>query len=310
VVGNPAGPYAGSPGAYLVASLALLAYATLGIHQWLIDSAFYQPIDSPMSVARLRTLRAVIPAAAALVYGLLLSQGNQRVLPVVPFLAAVVLIVYPAIRVYEAFLDSARGEREPAVQAQKLLDSSAIHASISNPLHFVQIAARHGRGQEIDALLVFLRGELVRCLRELDEGVPPATVAEIVGGVRESLLPDDRPRLRYDGSGPAERLSPDDAALTRSVLSDLSCNALKEVRDGHRPAAAVGFRREGSRFSVVVADDGPGLPAGWEPAAGTSLARLRHVLHSRQGDLRFTGSPGGGTIVTADWCLCGDDRED
>ena len=54
-----------------------------------------------------------------------------------------------------------------------------------------------------------------------------------------------------------------DPALVRQVVDNLLGNALKFVRNGHRPRVSVtGRRTDSGTIAIAVADDGIGLPAG------------------------------------------------
>ncbi|MFF4324142.1 hypothetical protein [Streptomyces sp. NPDC001568] len=313
-VGAPAGPFTGHPGAQLIATAATLLYSGLGTLHWIVESVFYQfEPTKAWSVAFARLARAVVPALLGTVYGLLLSRNADATgaNAGLPWLAAVFLLLYPATVVYERILTSALNEMRPAIVAQRLKDATIVHSSISNPLHYVLLAARERPAADAEPLMIYLRGELRRCLDELDHQHPSATIGEIVDAVRAGLLPDDRHRLAFASPGSPRRLSPMDASLARSILADLCCNALKEVRGGHRPRAVVTAVYEEDVLTLVVSDDGPGFGGGADAASGTtagaapgtSLVRLRQLLGQLRGNLTFRPGDVTGTVVTASWSL-------
>lgn len=306
--GAPSGPFAGQAGPQLLAAAAALLYSGLGTLHWIIESVFYQfePTKS-WSVGFARLARATVPALFAAVYAVLLARGAANT--ALPCLAAVFLLLYPAVVVYEKMLASALNEMRPAIVAQRLKDATIVHSSISNPLHYAVQAARGRSAADAEPLMVYLRGELQRCLDELDHQHPPATIGEIVEGVRASLLPDDRHRLTFasapNGPTSSRRLGAMDASLARSVLADLCCNALKEVRDGHRPQARVTGTITENVITLCVSDDGPGISPTGPAARGSSLERLCQLLDQLQGSLTIQPSDDTGTSVTASWTLSG-----
>jgi signal transduction histidine kinase len=300
MIGEPAGPFTGHPAAQTLAAASTLLYSALGTLHWAIDSVFYQPESTKAwSVSFARLARAVVPLLLGGVYGYLLSRNTDTATAGLPWLALCFLLLYPAVVFFEKSLTSALVEIEPAVIAQRLRDATVVHSSISNPLHFVLMAARRHPAGDAEALLIYLRTELDRCRDELDNQHPPATVGQIVEGVRNSLLPEDRTRLLFDEPDTAALLSPVDASLVRSVLADLCCNALKEVRGDRLPTATVTTDQKDTTITLQVTDDGSGMTEEWHP--GTSLGRLRKLLVQLDGGLTFRPTQPSGTTATASW---------
>lgn len=302
MIGEPSGPFTGDLDARLLAASATLLYSGMGTLHWIIESVFYKSAASgglPVAVAR--AARAGAPVVLGGVYALLLSRNADGTLTALPWLAACFLLLYPATVFYEKVLRSAVTEIEPAVVAQRLKDAAVVHSSISNPLHYVLLAARNHPAGDAENLIIYLRGELDRCLNELDHEHPATTVKEIVAGIRASLLPRDRARLVVDEQPASTVLGPIDASLARSVLADLCCNALKGGGDGRQPRAAVTTACTDGRLTIRVTDDGPGMGDGWQP--GVSLNRLRDILRQLNGSLDFQPGLGTGTVVTATWAV-------
>lgn len=302
MVGAPSGPFDDHPAARILAASATLLYGWLATLHWDIDSVLYhhQP-EKTWPIWFARTVRGLAPLVLASLYGWLLSRNSDTVTATVPYLAAIFLLLYPTVVVYEQFLASAEIERHPAVMAQRLKDTTVVHSSISNPLHFVLMAVRNRPASDAESLLIYLRGELDRCLNELDHGHRPANFTDVVEGVRDSLLPEDKQRLVLQVGADAGRLSSVDASVARSVLADLCCNALKETRDGQLPTATVTAERGEATFALQVSDDGPGMTENWKP--GTSLQRLRRVLRQLDGDLTWRSNQPFGTVAEAHWKL-------
>jgi two-component sensor histidine kinase len=91
------------------------------------------------------------------------------------------------------------------------------------------------------------------------------------------------------------------------VLTELMQNALQHGlgrRESPGPALLeVTAYRDSERLSVTVADNGTGLPAGFDPDATTSLGLQivrTLVVGELGGRLRIAPRPGGGTEATVD----------
>ncbi|MFJ6919228.1 ATP-binding protein [Streptomyces sp. NPDC101133] len=303
MVGSPEGPFAGDSTALLAAAVGTLLYSSLGTLHWITESVFYQPEPTKAwSVGFARLARAAVPALLGLVYGLLLSRNTSGPTVLLPWLSCSFLLLYPATVFYEKTLTNALAEMRPAVVAQRLRDATVVHSSISNPLHYVFLAAKHRPAGDAEPLMIYLRGELQRCLDELDHQHPAATISEIIEGVRNSLLPTDRGRLNVSEPVTTRRLSPMDASLARSILADLCCNALKEVHHGQAPTATVTTHDDQGTLTLRVIDDGPGIRI-TDGTIGTSLTRLRQLLGQLQGHLSIEPAGPVGTVVTASWPL-------
>jgi two-component sensor histidine kinase len=90
------------------------------------------------------------------------------------------------------------------------------------------------------------------------------------------------------------------------ILSELVSNALKyAVREGAPGLITVGLQAQGAvagarTLTLVVADDGPGLPAENLPARAGSLGlRLVHILAKQlRGEVAVDSQPGGGARFT------------
>lgn len=133
----------------------------------------------------------------------------------------------------------------------------------------------------------------VQELRELAHGVYPALLAQ--SGLRAAL--DDlaarttTPKVAVEV--PAERLPADVEATAYFVACEALANAAKHS-DATR--VEIGAAREGSRFVVIVADDGAG---GADPD-GPGLRGLVDRVEARGGRLWVDSPVGGGTRITAE----------
>ncbi len=97
-------------------------------------------------------------------------------------------------------------------------------------------------------------------------------------------------------------LPPDTALLVALILNELVSNALKHAfAGGRRGILRVGFRPlPGDKVEIEVADDGPGLPPGFDPRKSPSLGlTLVTVLSEQMGGRIETGTaPEGGALFT------------
>ncbi|MEV0471785.1 hypothetical protein [Streptomyces prunicolor] len=300
VIGSPDGPFVEHPAALLPAAAATLLYGWLSAVHWMLDSSMYLPQGQGISVTLARSLRGAAPLVYGGVYAWLLSRGTDGATATVPVLASGMLLLYSAVVLHEGFLRTADRQRKPAVVDQRRTDAMIVHSSVSNPLWYVLTEMRRAHGAaDAPALLLYLRGELNRCVQELEDGRGPADFPELVDEVRTGLLPRDRSRLRLGSVEDVDRLDSVDASIARCVIADLCCNALKAGRDGHEPTVTVRAHRVGAAITIEAADDGPGLPGGWQ--RGTSLSRLDTVLQSCGGGLAFSENQPAGTLVRASW---------
>ena len=85
------------------------------------------------------------------------------------------------------------------------------------------------------------------------------------------------------------------------VLTELLQNAFEHGLDGAAPTLEVTAMRRGRQLTILVADDGRGLPPGFDPATAGNLG-LQIVRTLVTGDLNgtfdMTPREEGGTVVT------------
>lgn len=120
-------------------------------------------------------------------------------------------------------------------------------------------------------------------------------LGELVHELRRSLLGPGHPvRVDFDGR-PGFRLSAAKAVSLALLLNELVTNCIKHAFPAGGPGAVrVVLRPEGGGWLLEVADDGAGLPAGFDPlrAAGLGLRLVNALAEQTEGTLSFDGRRG------------------
>lgn len=130
--------------------------------------------------------------------------------------------------------------------------------------------------------------------RDSGEAVEFASVArQIIGMVAGGLTHPDR-AVEFSFEGGAVELPPELATPLAVVLVELLQNAVEHAFDERGGRVAVLMRREGGRLTLVVEDDGRGLPPGFsQEGAGLGLQIVRALVESElAGSLRLESGPG------------------
>lgn len=132
---------------------------------------------------------------------------------------------------------------------------------------------------------------LVECKQYLEE---------LCAEMAESMLPE-RPNVRIVVKAEPCRLPSERCTNLGLILNELVTNSLKHAFPAGAPGCiTVHFGARKDRYELKVADDGRGLPAGFDSAAGTGLGSklIRSFAEQLSGKLRCGSGPGGrGTEV-------------
>jgi LytS/YehU family sensor histidine kinase len=103
------------------------------------------------------------------------------------------------------------------------------------------------------------------------------------------------------------------ALVPTLLLQPLVENAVSHGMSGRDAEVGVtvhvGAARRGDRLRIVVRDDGPGFPAGGDPAGGVGLATTRERVAERYGtahSFELSNATGGGAVVTIEIPFLGD----
>ncbi|WP_219830409.1 sensor histidine kinase [Paracoccus bogoriensis] len=82
---------------------------------------------------------------------------------------------------------------------------------------------------------------------------------------------------------PSVQIAPSDAAAIGQILAELIANAVRHGgRSGHAPQIRLAMAQKAQGLSLVVEDDGPGLPEGFDPEAGTGLGMQVCSIYASQ----------------------------
>jgi two-component sensor histidine kinase len=122
----------------------------------------------------------------------------------------------------------------------------------------------------------------------------------IITMVSENLVLPDR-RVEFTFEGEAGSLPPEMATAVAVVLVELLQNAAEHAfEEGSSGHVKVQTKREGDRVQLVVADDGKGLPEGFDLGSGGLGLQIVKTLAIDElaGSIQLESS--GGTRITVD----------
>ena len=136
-------------------------------------------------------------------------------------------------------------------------------------------------------------------VRRLVDGLRPPALDELglAGALREELRRlEQATAVRCRLEGP-DRLPPLPAAVEVAALRIVLEAATNTVRHASATTCSARLAVDGGELSVLVDDDGTGLPA--VPVPGVGLASMRERAEEVGGTLAVAARPGGGTRVSA-----------
>jgi two-component system nitrogen regulation sensor histidine kinase NtrY len=208
---------------------------------------------------------------------------------------------------------------------------------IKNPLTPIQLAAerlqrRYGKEvtsdpavfERLTATIVRQVGDMRRIVDEFSSfaRMPRPNFGEeaIVDIGRQALFLHEvaHPAISFSLEGDVAQMMVCDRRLLGQALTNLVKNAveaIEENKDQHAPGViAMKIASDGGRLRILLADNGPGLPAErdrlTEPymttrtkGTGLGLAIVRKIVEDHFGTIAFRDRPGGGTMVELDFSL-------
>jgi two-component system LytT family sensor kinase len=197
------------------------------------------------------------------------------------------LIIYWAILGAAVARDSYRKYRERELRARELeaqLGQARLQALrmqvqphfLFNALNTVAMLIRNGESGRAVQMVAGI-GELLRSSLNdtAEQEVPLAAEIDFVRrylSIEEFRFPD---RLRVEVDVPEELQS---AEVPNLILQPLVENAVRHgiAKSSSSGLVRIAARRQNGWLELSVEDDGPGLPAGWQPDAGAGIG-LRNV---------------------------------
>jgi two-component system phosphate regulon sensor histidine kinase PhoR len=204
--------------------------------------------------------------------------------------------------------------RTPLTAIRGYVEALADQPPPEEARRFIEIIARHSMRMER------LVRDLLRLAR-LDAGQETlervdCNIAALVGGVSHDLESSIEARGQQIDLRLAEDATsvPGDAAKLHDVLRNLVENASNYSPEGG--VIEISSRRDGSAIEIIVADRGPGIPAGDLPriferfyrvdrsrtrdpgGTGLGLSIVRHLVELHEGTVSAANREGGGAVIT------------
>ena len=200
-------------------------------------------------------------------------------------------------------------EKEKALSDKRLVSREIDHR-IKNSLMLVSsvlaMQQRSAASPEAKAALVQASDRVGTIARIHDQLHRSATADSVEFGSYLRALSDDlmASLARNDADLTVEAepvdLAADRAAPLGLIAAELLMNALKHARrEQGRSHLDLGFRRDGDTLELVVADDGPGLPEGFDPAQsrGLGMRLILSLVRQLDGTLEAANHGGGARFV-------------
>jgi signal transduction histidine kinase len=303
-----------------VAGLVLITADTWSAQaQVMTDASWYNP-DAPPAPG-LVVLRPWFPAAVAAIEAALLFSPAFSGAARLPAGAAIpllltgsLLLLLPFTVIFEVLLRAGRQAAEISMGEVRRSDSITVHSLLKNGAHALvrQVHSDPGAGEETRSLadsMLVLAEEARQAM--LGGGPPAETVALLWDCVLQTVPGDRRAGMVLDAQSRHLQMRKTDYGLARRVLPDLVTNAWKagarrvEVAVWHEEPEPDGSGAAGKParpwVTVLVDDDGPGIPAAAQDGPRTSLRILDEHLHRFDGAVVAEQRDGGGTRVLARW---------
>jgi len=209
---------------------------------------------------------------------------------------------------------------------------------IKNPLTPIQLAAerlqrRYGKEvssdpavfERLTATIVRQVGDMRRIVDEFSSfaRMPKPNFREeaLVDIARQALFLHEvaHPAISFSLEGEADAPSMVcDRRLLGQALTNIVKNAVEAIEENEKQSdtamVVMTIRSDGTRLSIIVADNGPGLPAErdrlTEPymttrkrGTGLGLAIVRKIVEDHLGTIALRDRPGGGTLVELEFDL-------
>jgi two-component sensor histidine kinase/integral membrane sensor domain MASE1 len=298
------------------ASVAVLATVAIGTTATVHGSGPFAQFSQVDTVVALQGLIAVIAVSTYLLAFAVedswrRTRALERSLGELRDSEAKLTRAHEELRKVNANLDGMVAERtehlREALSRNRML-LREVHHRIKNNLNIISgliaLQTHFGRGTAADGLMAKVQGQIhaiastYDALQQLDS-VESADLAHVLPMLCRNIQQTSGGltsiTTRVEGPAPL----PADTAVSLSLaLNELVTNCAKHAVPGRTVSVDVTCRREGDRILLSVVDDGPGLPAGFDPATSGEfgMRMMRTLIAQAGGTLRFERRPAGTAV--------------
>lgn len=201
--------------------------------------------------------------------------------------------------------------KDAALARQKVLLGEIDHRvknSFASVIALLRMQARIHADVEAGALIGDAANRITTLSRvheqlHLDPESGFVTLAHYVAALTQDLGQALNARVEFSNDVPnAVRVNPSQAAAIGQLLAELIGNAVKHGGKDRRTTVWVEASAEGERLRLRVMDDGPGLPADFDPDDASGLGMQICQIYAQQmgGSMTHGASPAGGAAFDVD----------
>ena len=202
-------------------------------------------------------------------------------------------------------LEAEVAQKDAAIANQQVLLGEIDHRvknSFAAVIALLRMQARQHHGQPAGALLVEAANRISTLARvhdqlHLDPGSRDIGLSDYIRALAADLAQALNAPVRVEDAVTCElRVPPAQAAAIGQILAELIGNAVKHARPGTQAGLWMRLEHDEGLLTVSLEDDGPGLPAGFDPATRQGLGMQICLIYARQmgGDLTHGASARGG----------------
>ena len=117
----------------------------------------------------------------------------------------------------------------------------------------------------------------------LDPASRDVSLRDYVGALATDLAQALSAPITVNDALPGDlRVTAGQAAAIGQILAELIGNAVKHARPGQQPGLWLDLSQEAGALTMTLSDDGPGLPAGFDPDLARGLGMQICLIYARQ----------------------------